>query len=556
MNLQESAPELEAIHCELMRESFEALLRLDRELKELERLAVIAATVARSDLEAVLAEGIQVRIAKRAILSGFIADSQPTQPEVVPEVRAPVSDEKPAVEVMAVLEVALAEPVPALEPQPKPITIEHPNAAPKPTPTLTRPAFDKRCKHFHEEERRLFRESGWSDSRDCLTKSLVCECRALIEAARELDRDASNLWTSMDLLRQLYNEHAAGDFFGFNTGRIQRVQTWSDLAQAFALVPIADESLNWLDKVGQAAECRDALLIASAAVESWLHRIGDESGLGAVDFQQKRLHTRIDEARGATWIPWWKLGPDQQPTSAVLASAQGLPALYRQSREKIERSSARAQALDALSGLADALLTPGEIALTLYPAVTACLEAGIPPSNKDLVGACFPYRQSLADIEDPALGKLLEYVDKHANKMLAKYKALPDLELETEEPGEEGYAEILASVRAMTTGKRVLFIGGKTQKQRVADLKKELAAGDVIWPDSEPDTNAESFLAEAKKADLVCYVVKWSRHSYKRVIDFAKGEGKSVVTLKAGVGPRRIVHDLHEQLVKSRLELL
>ena len=108
---------------------------------------------------------------------------------------------------------------------------------------------------------------------------------------------------------------------------------------------------------------------------------------------------------------------------------------------------------------------------------------------------------------------------------------------------------VFTAVKAHLAGKTVLFVGGRRIPEKKREVEQALGLKELLWPDADPDTLLHDFTAAALKADVVCYLIRWSRHSYKQVIDLAKGQGKETVVLKAGLGVNRLVHDFNEQLL-------
>jgi hypothetical protein len=97
-----------------------------------------------------------------------------------------------------------------------------------------------------------------------------------------------------------------------------------------------------------------------------------------------------------------------------------------------------------------------------------------------------------------------------------------------------------------------MFVGGRRIAEKAAEVESALGVK-LLWPDADPDTLMHDFAAPAMKSDIVCYLIRWSRHGYKNVIDFARKEGKETVVIKAGIGINRLVHDIHEQLIAPKL---
>jgi hypothetical protein len=228
-------------------------------------------------------------------------------------------------------------------------------------------------------------------------------------------------------------------------------------------------------------------------------------------------------------------------------AARALPARLAEVSKRVESSARKDDAMGALEGLAESLDADGPVESTLVPAVLRCLDAGIPPSNKKLVAVCLPYRSALKEVDDRRVAKLVEYLSKE-EALLAR-KVGPPADADSAEEPEDA---VLAAVKAHLAGKTVLFVGGRRIPEKKREVEAALGLKELLWPDADPDTLLHDFTASALKADVVCYLIRWSRHSYKQVIDFAKAQGKETVILKAGLGVNRLVHDFNEQLVAVR----
>ncbi len=122
-----------------------------------------------------------------------------------------------------------------------------------------------------------------------------------------------------------------------------------------------------------------------------------------------------------------------------------------------------------------------------------------------------------------------------------------------EEPDSPELAQKKADLRALLQGKTMLFLGGnKGQGRKREDLIELLGLQDLDWPDTDNSTNPGKLTPRVPHADLVCYLIRWSRHSYKQVLDDAKRQGKMIAVLRRGLGLNTVVVDLHAQLIGQR----
>lgn len=465
-------------------------------------------------------------------------------PESVPEhkVDAKPSLKEPVARALrARMRPVVPEPEPAvILPQP---TVEAAPETPKTPPRET----IRRNQAFAKREREFFREGGTGRERLAELKSLVCEARGLIEASADADLDPATLWQSVELLREEFDRlNPGGSFFAFAPRRSHRPSLWGELAEAFASLIPADRCLDWVEAHPEAPERAELLRLAGAA-EAWIHRLNDEYGLGFTDEQQRDVHHRVETlAAGEVYVPWWSQGENRRPTGEVVEAARALPGRFADILKRLESSARKDDAMSALEGLVQSLEAEGPVEETLIPAVIHCLDAGIPPSNKRLVGILLPYRATLKEIDDRRVAKLVEYLSKE-EALLARRHGPPvdsDAEVKVED-------QAFQAVRAHLEGRTMLFIGGRRIPEKQKEIEQALGLKALLWPDADPDTLLHDFTASVIKADIVCYLIRWSRHSYKQVIDFAKAQGKETIVLKAGVGINRVVHDVFEQLPKD-----
>ena len=547
--------ELAAIDAVLCPDAGPRRKELDEEISALRPRLALARARRMTEMDSRLAAMLAQREGERDAIVALLASAAPaTRPSIVrivpmarpaPE-RTPVPDApKPPVAraVRARNLATLPSEAPAfLEPEPEPIP--EPTPAPKPIP---RDAI-RRNQAFAKKEREFFRVVGGGRERLAEIKGLACEARALIEGANDAELDASSLWQSLGMLQEEFDRvNPGGAFFAFRQSRHHRADLWAELAEAFTLLGPAERALDWIESHPDVPERAEMVRLAGAA-EAWIHRLTDDHGLGFTDEQQRDVHRRVEIASGGeVYVPWWGQGDGRRTNDEVAEAARLLPARLADVSRRVESSARKDDAMGALEGLAESLDADGPVEATFVPAVLRCLDAGIPPSNKKLVAVCLPYRSALKDVDDRRLAKLVEYLSKE-EALLARKLGPPSDADSAEEPEDA----VLAAVKAHLAGKVVLFVGGRRIPEKKREVEAALGLRELLWPDADPDTLLHDFTASALKADVVCYLIRWSRHSYKQVIDFAKTQGKETVVLKAGLGVNRLVHDFNEQLVSVR----
>ncbi len=545
--------ELAAIDAVLCPDAGPRRKELDEEISALRPRLALARARRLSEMESRLAAMLTQREQEReAIVALLAASAPPARPSIVrivplerPRTGVPDPPKPPIARAVRARNLAtLPAETPAFyestsEPEPLP----EPEPAPKPIP---RDAI-RRNQAFAKKEREFFRMGGTGRDRLAELKGLACEARALIEGANDAELDASSLWQSLGMFQEEFERlNPGGAFFAFRQSRHHRADLWAELAEAFTLLGPAERALDWIDGHPDVPERVEMIRLAGAA-EAWIHRLGDDHGLGFTDEQQRDIHRRVETASGGeVYVPWWSQGDGRRPNEEVAEAARLLPIRLAEVARKVETSARKDDAMGALEGLTESLDADGPVEATLVPAVLRCLDAGIPPSNKKLVAVCLPYRSALKEVDDRRVVKLVEYLSKE-EALLAR-KLGPPADADSAEEPEDA---VLSAVKAHLAGKIVLFVGGRRIPEKKREVEAALGLKELLWPDADPDTLLHDFTASALKADVVCYLIRWSRHSYKQVIDFAKAQGKETVVLKAGLGVNRLVHDFNEQLVRG-----
>ena len=548
--------ELAAIDAVLCPDAGPRRQAVDEEIAALRPRLALARARRLSEMESRLAAMLTQREEEREALIALLATAAPAaRPSIVrivpfptpkaalPPVPVPEKPKGPVARAVRARDLGM---LPAEEPafvEPEPEPTPEPTPAPKPVP---RDAI-RRNQAFAKKERDFFRVGGAGRDRLAELKGLACEARALIEGANDAELDASSLWQSLGMLQEEFDKlNPGGSFFAFKKTRHHRADLWAELAEAFTLLAPADRALDWAESHPDVPERAEIVRLAGAA-EAWIHRLTDDHGLGFTDEQQRDVHRRVESAsNGEVYVPWWSQGDGRRTNDEVAEAARLLPVRLAEVSKKVESSAKKDDAMGALEGLVESLDADGPVEATLVPAVLRCLDAGIPPSNKKLVAFCLPYRSALKEVDDRRVAKLVEYLSKEEALMARKLG--PPADIDTEEAPEDA---VFTAVKAHLAGKIVLFVGGRRIPEKKREVEAALGLKELLWPDADPDTLLHDFTASALKADVVCYLIRWSRHSYKQVLDFAKAQGKETVVLKAGLGVNRLVHDFNEQLVRG-----
>ena len=109
-----------------------------------------------------------------------------------------------------------------------------------------------------------------------------------------------------------------------------------------------------------------------------------------------------------------------------------------------------------------------------------------------------------------------------------------------------------SELRKITSGRRVLFIGGQSsmhaEKHR---LLEEALDCELIWPNCGELGSVYRFEPEIAKSDITVLLSRWIRHGYTKAEDIAHKHGKLVARLTRGLGVNQVVSQLHAQLVAN-----
>lgn len=374
----------------------------------------------------------------------------------------------------------------------------------------------------------------------------LCLLRELYEAAKGSDNDYPVLDQWWDQLKDAFE---GDEFFGFNRQKRLPVDVWRDLALAFeagghaetwarsASQPLGEEG-------GQLHEC-------ATAVRDFLELMIEQVVCIPADSAVKSLREALlplGSERGAT------LPSDLKKARERLRKmANDFLTCYERYVVNRNKRDRRETARATLADLIDNSFASATFAQDLASAAVACLEAGVPPSDKALRSTLVPFYHQLNHAMPIAGKRLLEYLARDEATVAAE-QLLADLHedfaAEDADVNDE-HEQRVEELKELLSGKTVLFVGGnKGQELRRLELS-ELLGANLVWPDLEEDTKISRIKHLTKDADLVVLLIRFCRHNYKDVLDHAAKLGKRVATLKAGLGVRRVVYDLHVKLCRS-----
>lgn len=451
------------------------------------------------------------------------------------------------------------EAAPEVEPEPAAVPKPEPHAGPeeaeedsklrlpKVTPAKKRQAKGQ-TKQFLARQAAFFAlesivlEAGMRDvQRQFQIRRLICEARGLIVWAGDLEEPDNAISQSLQHLQR--EQH--GEFFGLNRSRNHKPDQWFELAEAYGFLADADAALQWegLSELGT-DDLKD-VIDALAAANVFLARLNFDHGYGFTDKDQMEQRKAIEHRNPKNhFIRWWGFNDNPPAMSAIVKRAKEAAPLVERLRARRAKTATREQAKEAMTRLIDEIAgdsAPIDFVETLRQHVRDCLSSGVRPSNKDFVTLLLPYRHLLRDLGVPNDSQFETYLQREDNRQVARNQVQEDVDAPEESQ------ETKEALRAFLEGKKVLMIGGRSDRQKVKALRDALRC-EVEWPDSTDSTKIESFRAAVERADIVCRFIRWSRHSYKEPLDWAEAQGKPTVSFKAGSGVNRVIHDMTFQL--------
>jgi hypothetical protein len=455
-----------------------------------------------------------------------------------------------------------------LEPAPLPPLVEVPDKIrvldpePEPEDLELKASLLERQKGWLKETQDVMNLESWSNAQEALAKALVAEGRGMLEAGYKLKGLNRKTDQQLEFLKDEFDRKAAvTTFFGFNPKLHHLPYQWYDLGQAYRWLADAIDAINWLDKQPEPAQNDQVeIVLTCAAAEANLYRKLDLIGKGGVDEQQKWFHSELETMAGETlYVPYWNRVTETD--ASVEAKARTVTTLTKDIEDRLAEAARRqvlAQQKAEQAVLQDKTLSELEQLLedpsatpdfegTLVELVDSLMELGVPPTNRRF-DCLLPFRGPLELSQSKKTKRLLEHLNMQYARLKLKAGQFAEAEPETELADGS-----LTRVQAALKGKRVLFLGGnKGQGWRQKEYKDKLGIEELVWPNFEEHTKTSSMASYVDNSDVVCYLIRWSRHSYKDLLDLAKEKGKECLTLSRGVGINTFVKSYDEQILQGQ----
>lgn len=179
----------------------------------------------------------------------------------------------------------------------------------------------------------------------------------------------------------------------------------------------------------------------------------------------------------------------------------------------------------------------------IVEAVTELVAYGLPPSNLELRELLLP----IADRLPPADGRSREYA-----------RVLVDLEgaLARDRTGGASPERIpkarigeVRRVQSVLRGTEVVLVGGERRVEHEREIRDAFGLADVHWFTLSQDPSQEEIertIARPAVA-IVLQLIRWSRHRFGDVAQFAESHGKPFVRVPAGYSVNALAHAISEQ---------
>lgn len=470
-------------------------------------------------------------------MAAVLVDVTP-EPSPKPEVK-PEPKPEPVAPVVAVVETPIAEP-----PVEKTITPH------KPKPTAVR-RFEVDLKKLIARHNAL-REPTTPRGPFAL-KALVAAARSLKERGALEVFDLSQIEPELDSILDLYRQDDDSEYFGANLGRALTAEAWDAFDRAYQALDLADFALREFDAMDDEAlrQVPEPITDDLAACVMGVVHVIAFYGITVSERMVAPLKDHLKELFPERYMRGLRThGDEAWPFKDVQLRwenfTRDFPAWNQKRKNREQRDAAKAS-FDRLLKSIDSMDNFDRYADDILEAVQFCLDAGTPASDKNLLNHLLPFRALFENAQNGKLKALKTNLDKQFQTLSSKGPLRDSVETATEDPE---HVKRVEELKPLLADKVLVLIGGnKGQGWRKDELAKLLGLKEVQWPDLEDTSNLNSVRPDVLKADVVAQLIRWSRHSYGELLSFAKDNGKPIVRVTGGLGTKRIVHDLHQQLV-------
>jgi hypothetical protein len=178
---------------------------------------------------------------------------------------------------------------------------------------------------------------------------------------------------------------------------------------------------------------------------------------------------------------------------------------------------------------------------SLVTAVDELVQAGVPPSNREIRELLLPVLDDMPELEDRPKGfdLVLREIDRYLDSRPAVAEAVSRPER----------SPAVAEVARLLAGQSIVLIGGERSPTGQEALKTSLGLKEVYWIETREHQSLEGFEPYIARPDvaLVILAIRWSSHSYGDVKLFCERHSKPLVRLPAGYSVNQVAQQILAQ---------
>jgi hypothetical protein len=177
----------------------------------------------------------------------------------------------------------------------------------------------------------------------------------------------------------------------------------------------------------------------------------------------------------------------------------------------------------------------------IIDAVNRLIEAGTPPSSRDLRELLLPIIEDFPDRDD--LPQSFRLVLRELDRYLATRPAPAD------QPTVQDQTREVKEVARLLAGQRVVLIGGDRRRDAQEALRQAFGLAAVFWIATREHQSFETFEPLIARPDvaLVLLAIRWSSHGFGEVRHLCDRHGKPLVRLPGGFNPNQVATQILAQ---------
>ncbi len=317
-------------------------------------------------------------------------------------------------------------------------------------------------------------------------------------------------------------------------------------AMAWVQTVVAEEAPNWLRR--DCLPLLEGCAAAAARLYRWLQlNLSDQR-----DNEQRDLYSSLRSLGSSYGFVLRSLSPGEEASEDDLEAQAGSIGERLESLRVAWRARvAQAERLQSLTALLD---EPGfggaeDDDDRLCAAARACLDAGVPPTDRRLRDPLLELSWMLED--DPALARLHAAVVEESERREREAASLED---EQNQNGDRPLPpELLGRLHAVlrvTQGCRGVIVGGTCREGNRRAIEETLQLADLRWPDTDPSDSFERSAREIGRSEIV-FLTRFNRKRSKEAIRLCRDQGSHLVHLPKGYGLNEVIQRAYEQLCPS-----